>query len=193
MISDVLGKFTIPSHLTESIHLHCLPGEMEKEIHRFQPINISKVINQLLHHTTQQPLQPHPWKFERTKEAAQHNALIISTNDFDLEKATQSIHNTIMSYGSEFKPWKYLSPLFQAHPLLNPIQEAITNGVSYPLQPIDEESRLKDIQYMIERGNHKSAAVDENRQALEKAFEKEVKNCWMIPIPIHIIKCIPGT
>ena len=192
MVSDLLGKSRIPSHLLDIMHLHCLPSDLMTEIRRFQTIDIPQIITTLLHHTIQPPLQNHPWKFHRTSEAAAHNAKIIKSFNFDMEKATQSTPNTILSYGSEFKPWAALHPLLKAHPQRQALQNTIIHGISYPLIPIDEQSRLIDLEYMIARGNHKSAQVKENDKSLDKAFDKEIHNCWMLPIPIDIIKQIPG-
>ena len=191
MVSNLLGK-SIPSHLHQSIHLHCLPSKLEREIQKFHYIDIPQIIHNLLHYTKQQPLQPHPWKFERTKEAATHNSIIIEKFEFDLDTATQNPPNTILSYGSEFKPTSAIQPILQYHPYKDAIINSINNGISYPLHPIDEQSRLADIDFMIERGNHKSAQSPENQQAIIKAFDKEVSNCWMIPLPIHIVKLIPN-
>ena len=60
-------------------------------------------------------MQANPWRFERSVEAAEHNAEILMTHKYDMEKATQEPTNTILSYGAEFKPWDSLQDLFQFH------------------------------------------------------------------------------
>jgi len=41
---------------------------------------------------------------------------------------------------------------------------------------------MKDLQAMLDRGNHKSATSEENAPALLKAFDKEVCRGWLLPV-----------
>ena len=137
-------------------------------------------------------MKPSPWSLERSEEAALKNAMLLQQHDFDIESATQTPQNTILSYGAEFRPLHGLNLLFHRHHQWEKIQQIITNGVTYPLKPISEADRLKDIDTLIKRGNHKSAKITENRKALDKSFDKEVKYSWALPLPIHCIQHIKG-
>ena len=138
-----------------------------------------------------QPIQPNPWSFKRTKEAAQHNSQLLEKASFDMEKATQFPHNTSLSYGSEFRPTTTIKPLLHRHPQWSKVEEILSKGAIYHLDPITEEDRLNDIQHMILRGNHQSAKIEENKAALSKSFDKEVAAQWAIPIQIESTQKIP--
>jgi hypothetical protein len=153
--------------------------------------NIPSIIKSIhLHH--QDPLQKSPWSFERTKEAATKNSMLLHSLHFDVEAATQNPPNTILSYGSEFHPTKILKPLLRYHPQWSHVESIINNGADYPLTPINEKDRLDDINYMIERGNHQLTQPKENKSALDKAFDKEVAAQWAIPLNPAVINMIPG-
>ena len=132
------------------------------------------------------------WTFQRTKTAATSNTKLLKSYGFDVERATQTDKNTSLSYGSEFRSAKDLQPLLRHHTNWPAIKELIQNGVSYPLEDISEYDRIRDIEYMLRRGNHKSAEIKENKGALEKSFTKEVKYQWCIPLLPSCIKLIPG-
>jgi hypothetical protein len=187
-----LGKFnnTTPHH-TFDVSLHCLPEHIQEESQNLHHFDLPAAIALIREHT-QPPLAPNPWKFERTHTAALHNTNLLKSFNFNPEVATQSIPNTTLSYGSEFKPAHILQPLLQFHQHWPSFQEIVNNGVSYPLQPINEEDRLSDIDALIERGNHKSAQTPDNTTALNKSFNKEVLYEWAIPITPTCIKLIPG-
>jgi hypothetical protein len=156
-----------------------------------QSFNIPSIINKILHHH-QDPIQPTPWTFKQTQEAATKNSMLLHSLNFDVEKATQHPRNTILSYGSEFRPTNIIKPLLQYHPQWTEVELIINNGANYPLRPITEQDRLDDIQYMINRGNHQSTKPTENQAALDKAFDKEVKAHWAIPLNPAVINMIPG-
>ena len=57
-----------------------------------------------------------------------------------------------------------------------------------------EEERIKDLDEAIKRGNNKSASsCEENKEAVNSNYDKEVAHGWMIPIKIDVIKKIKGT
>ena len=57
----------------------------------------------------------------------------------------------------------------------------------YHLSPIEEATRKSDLEYIILRGNHKSAKSVLNSEALEKAIDKEVEHGWAFPLTIDSI------
>jgi hypothetical protein len=169
------------------------PPQQQNNLHNNNPtlFNIPATIKTILNHH-QEPLQASPWSFERTMEAATKNTMLLHTLNFDVEKATQSTPNTILSYGSEFRPTHIIKPLLQYHPQWPIVESIINNGANYPLIPITEKDRINDIEYMINRGNHQSTKPTENKAALDKAFDKEVKAHWAIPLNPSVVKMIPG-
>ena len=54
----------------------------------------------------------------------------------------------------------------------------IKNCADYPLSPLSEKDRLDDIEFHLQRGNHKSATLPEELASLNKAYNKEVKYRW---------------
>ena len=56
---------------------------------------------------------------------------------------------------------------------------------------MSESDRLNDIKFIINRGNHQSASKKPGDKELEKAYDKETKYGWLIPISPSIIECIP--
>lgn len=152
-------------------------------------LDIPSTIRHILKETYP-PLNKSPFIFDRTTKAATHNSLLLEQFNFDVDKATQSTPNTILSYGAEFRPPSTIEPLLRLHPNWNKVKDIITNGVKYPMNPIDDDQRKEDIDRLLERGNHKSALTKENAAALNKAFDKEVKFNWAIPILPHCIKLI---
>jgi hypothetical protein len=155
------------------------------------PFNIPTIIKNILKHQ-QEPLQPTPWSFDRTQEAATRNSILLHSLDFNVERATQNPINTILSYGSEFRPTEVIKPLLKYHPQWTEVEYIINHGANYPLRPITEKDRLEDIQYMINRGNHQSTKPIENQAALNKAFDKEIQAHWAIPLNPAVIPMIPG-
>jgi hypothetical protein len=188
-----LGKSTHrPSSLISAqITLHCLPEHVEAYRHKFKYINLPEII-QNIRATTQPALGPTPFIFERTTAAATANTRILEQHHFNTEKATQTRPNTVLTYGSEFKATTTLAPLLSQHHHWPKIRTIIDKGLSYPLEAIDEETRLSDIEHMLQRGNHKSALEPDGIAALDKAFSKEVRYQWAIPILPTCIKKIPG-
>ena len=72
------------------------------------------------------------------------------------------------------------------------MEQIITEGVSYPLEHLPERIRQKDLDFMIERGNHKSATSKDNEASLLKNYAKEVERGWMLPTAIESVKKIKG-
>ena len=170
---------------------HCLAENIDKQIPNYKPIDIPSEIRYIL---TQHlpPIEKSDWTFDRSIQAATHNSNILKSFNYNTEHATQHTKNTVLSYGSEFRSTTTLEPLLRHHQHWPAIKEIITSGASYPLHPISDEDRLSDIEYMLQRGNHKSALEADNKLALDKAFTKEVKHHWAIPILPASIPLIPG-
>ena len=51
-----------------------------------------------------------------------------------------------------------------------------------------EVTRIADLKSMLEQRNYPSALTNENMEAFQKNYVKEVKKGWMIPISIEGLK-----
>jgi hypothetical protein len=173
------------------VSLHCLEDQVHTESQNLHHFDLPQIIANIRAHV-QPPLAPNPWKFERTTQAAAHNSRLLQLHHFDTESATQSLPNTTLSYGSEFKPASILEPLLKHHQHWPAFKAIVEEGVSYPLTPLLEADRLRDLEALTEQGNHKSTQTPDNMKALNKAFDKEVRYEWAIPINPNCIKNIKG-
>ena len=151
------------------------------------PSTIIKILS-----TQEQPLAPNPWIFDTSSKAATANTMLAESFNFDMESATQTPENTILSYGSEFRDISTIAFILKHHPDWSTIKDIITRGASYPLRNLSEADRIKDIKFHLQRGNHQSTVLKENKLALFKAFRKEVKSQWAIPLLPSAIPLIPG-
>jgi hypothetical protein len=97
------------------------------------------------------------FKFELTMAAAKKNYLMLGKYYFDLAAAIAANKTSPMGYGSEFRKPDVLQPLLSMHPLWLKLEDILTNGVQYPLKPLEEELRVKDLKLALEFGNHKGA------------------------------------
>ena len=66
----------------------------------------------------------------------------------------------------------------------------ITNGSHWPIEQLDEKSRLADLKISLCRVNHKSAK--ENGKFLSDALNKEIHKGWELVLPLHRATEIPG-
>ena len=171
---------------------HCLPEDIEKELPNLKYIDIPKTIAHILT-LHQKPIQKLRWRFERSLEAATHSSNLVKEFDYNLNEATQHQQNTVLTYGSKFRTWQALEPLLQHHYHWLNIKHIIIKGATYPLKPIPEPNQLRDIAFMLDRGNHKSAKLKDNNTAIDKAFSKEVSHHWTIPFLPTTIPLIPGS
>ena len=79
------------------------------------------------------------FRFELSVKAAKENTKVLELFGNDLTKAIQVDKNSILKPGSEFRPWAFLKPIFQGHPLCKQMQEILTTGAFLPLMPLSEE------------------------------------------------------
>jgi hypothetical protein len=95
-----------------------------------------------------------------------------------------------LGYGSEFKPIETLEPIFENHPSWRRMKRILTHGSKWPLQPLDEENRIKDVEDTLNFGNHKGA--NKQQELLEKLVTDDVTRGFAIPLPLSKIIQIPG-
>ena len=92
-------------------------------------------------------------------EAAEHNWNILQRHGGNLVATLAAYPNSPLGYGSEFQPPAILAPLLNRHPLWDRMNNELTNGSEWDLEPISEEDRIADLQEALDRGNHKSAVT----------------------------------
>jgi hypothetical protein len=106
-----------------------------------------------------QPFDETEFKFESTREAAEHNFETLRNYEFDLHAAItgQKAENTPLKPGSEseFRPIELLNKIFCHHPLWPRARETLNSGFTMPLASIPDTDRLRDVIEALQYGNHK--------------------------------------
>ena len=124
-----------------------------------------------------------PFRFEFSAEAAEHNTTVLERYDFDLATVIDDSPGSHNSYGSELRPPWQLEPLLRNHPSWLEFHDDMVYGIQYPFkEDIDEETRLSQLKSNMERGNHKSALKDDERQHVTKLMRTDVENGYAVPI-----------
>ena len=138
------------------------------------------------------PPQIHPpfFRFEKSAEAATHNTEILRQHNMSFSAAITAGPFTPCSPGSEFRPTNILADVFACHPTWDKFKTILDHGSSFPMDEIDEETRLKDLQKGLARGNHKSAKGEREKILVEK-FKKEVRHGWALPLDFNCASVLP--
>ena len=135
----------------------------------------------------------HKFKFEKSMEAAEHNAKIIQEHNYDFVETIQNQSKTVLKVGTEFRQVETLETLLKHREDWHEIKDILANGVWYPLKnEPDEITRMSDLEALIERGNHKSASTSDALERINKIYGKEIRKAWLIPFPIPFIPKIKG-
>jgi hypothetical protein len=92
--------------------------------------------------------------------------------------------------GSEWQPVPLLNPLFEDHELWPNVRDQFLNGSHWPLQPLDEGTRLSLVEAGITYSNHKSARLAS--ASLVPSLQSETSKGWQLPLPIFSLHKIPG-
>jgi len=130
--------------------------------------------------------------FEFNLEAANKNFILLKCKfGGDLSEALLAQSDSPLGYGSEFKPIEMLEPIFESHPSWRRMKRILTHGSNkWPLQPLDKENRIKDVEDALNFGNHKG--VNKQQELLEKLVTDDVIRGFVIPLPLSKITQIPG-
>ena len=97
------------------------------------------------------------FRFEMTREAAEHNWTILESFDLDLSRAIDAQRDSPVGYGSEFRHPDVLDKLLFKHPRWDQFKQILLNGSDFQLDPLPVEMQQADLKEALERGNHKSA------------------------------------
>jgi len=97
-----------------------------------------------------------PLSFAKSREASVQNAKILEKFEYDLGKLIASVHPSPLSFGSEFKSSTDLDELLHIHPYWSKLKDILDNGAKFPLLLISKKDREMDLDFHLNRGNHKS-------------------------------------
>jgi hypothetical protein len=128
--------------------------------------------------------------FERSTQAAMHNAAILKRFNFDLKAAILAQSPSQVSFGSEFRDSCQLQELLQDHPFWKKLKDILDNGATFPLNPIDDASRKSDLEFHADQGNHKSTI--KFKEPLDLAISEDVLRGFSLPLPVEILFDIPN-
>lgn len=134
----------------------------------------------------------HKYKFENIREIANYDTAILKRSKYDFIRALAKETGTRLQPGSESRTSQTLQVLLGEHEHWDKMNEIMTHGVSYSLKDLPEQIRKDDLEYMIARGNHKSAISEENEVTLLKSYEKEVEYGLMLPVTFESVTKIKG-
>eukprot|EP00978_Attheya_sp_CCMP212_P012405 scaffold30875_cov50-Attheya_sp.AAC.5 len=126
-----------------------------------------------------------------TRQAAQKNWTVLQSFNGNLQDALAAQQKTQLGYGSEFRQPEILEPLFPSHVLWPNMKDILTNGATFPLEPLDEELRKKDLVEALTMGNHKGAM--KQPQVLENFMAEDAFRGYSLPaIPLEKVIEIDG-
>jgi hypothetical protein len=74
-----------------------------------------------------------------------------------LAASLEAQRNSTVGYGSEFRDANTLTKIFGQLPNWLGMSQILTNGSEWPLEPLDKECRLEDVNKALAFGNHKGA------------------------------------
>ena len=146
-------------------------------------------IIQSLHRHKELPQKSPLFIFERSRDAALHNAIVLESFNFDIDQAIRAQEGSQVFYGSEFKKSSLLQELLEHHPHWSHFQKILENGATFPLRPLNPEDRQKDILFLKERGNHKS--VSKHFDKVNSMISEEINRGFALPLPLEILPHLP--
>jgi len=154
------------------------------------PSDLITILQRIAATPCRQPPKPF-FAFKFSLEAANKNFILLKCKfGVDLSKALLAQSNLPLGYGSEFKPIEMLELIFKNHPSWSRMKRILTHGSKWPLQPLNEENRIKDVEEALNFGNHKGAI--KQQELLEKLVTGDVIRGFAIPLPLSKISQIPG-
>jgi hypothetical protein len=154
------------------------------------PNNLISILQKIMATPCQPPTKP-IFEFDLSIKAASKNYILLkNTFEGDLQRALNAQPNSLLQYGSEFRQIETLKSIFENHPSRNQMRSVLTFGSSWPLAPLDEMEREKDVEEAIIFGNHKGAVKQQD--LLIKLVNDNVTRGFAIPLPLNKIASIPG-
>ena len=170
---------------------HLAAQLLRKYLNKLNGKNESWLVSQIREvcESRERERKTHSFCFENSHQAADWNAKVLNSYDNDYTLAIKDHKDTILEPGSEFRKINQIEKIWQYRDNWNAIENTLKNGCIYPLKKTpDEVTRLKDLQAMIDRGNHKSSHVPHLAKCLDENIEKEVRKGFLIPLPVKYLK-----
>jgi hypothetical protein len=131
------------------------------------------------------------FKFEGTTEACLHNAMVLGNFNFDLSKAILAQNKSQVMFGSEFKDPSLLEELLKDHLNWSKLRQILSSGAEFSLEPLSNDDRIQDLEYHLNRSNHKSAL--KNSRILDDLINKDIRHGFALPLPIETYKEFKNT
>lgn len=136
------------------------------------------------------PKRP-PVRFSTNEQDMLHNAALLESFQFDLDKLIRHHQHTTLGYGKEFRSVQTLETIYRRHPNFRHAREFLTNGVRFHFKrELTEEERREDLKRAIKYGNHKSA--ESNIEEVLRLVSKDIQHGFAMPIPTAFLEKIPG-
>lgn len=143
-----------------------------------------------IHSVGEVPKKP-PFRFEQNWEAAEVNWSILEESSRDLHTAILKYRNTTIGYGSEFRKVETLKAIYGRHPNFAYMEEYLTNGVIFKYtRELSEDERKREVQAVLNYGNHKSAS--ESRERIRQLLRKDVEHGFALPLPTEKVTSLEG-
>ena len=120
------------------------------------------------------------FKFIRTREAALHNWEVLWRFN-NLGEVIRANKDTIVQYGSEFRPVNELTMLFKNHPLWPWMRQALEDGSSFPLKKNVSRLKYLDAAEGLCFGNRKGCLL--HSKFLEACLDEDVHHGFSLPLP----------
>ncbi len=152
------------------------------------PPNLIKIIRT----TTSTPCNcPSPPEFSFTfnLESAKKNYIILmKKHRGSLQRALDANSKTPLGMGSEFMKILTIKVIFMHHPIWPQMKRILTDGLHWPLEELNKNQQMADVDKAIKFGNHKGAT--NNPVPLQELVEKDVKCNYCIPLHLQKAKLI---
>ncbi len=153
--SNVIPTAT-PSNVNEVVQLQKATPSL------VWPSDLIPILQRIAVTPCRQPTKP-LFAFDFSLEAANKNFILLKRKfDRDLQKAILAQSDLLLGYRSDFKPIKLLVPIFKNHPSWSQMKQVLTNGFNWPLQPLNKENQIKDVEEALVFGNHKDAVQQQD-------------------------------
>ncbi len=130
------------------------------------------------------PLRDSPFIFDMTPEAAYHNSLVFRQYNNKVTDVIEACENSIISYGSEFRPPSLLENLLMHHLRWTKFQSILSRGSIWPLAEITDDLRIQKNVELLERGNHQSALIHNDQLQSILSKKKSSKAGWYRYLPL---------
>ena len=135
------------------------------------------------------PILHQTFIFQPTITAAEHNQKIIEFHG-GLHQAIKVHKNSPVSYGPEFRPPWCLQLLLHHHPLWLQMVKRLSQGSSYPLEPIPDKTRQQDVSAALAYGNHKSTSCNKK---FASHMGSKTTHGWDLPLLPSFAHAIPNS